>query len=150
MNEQLQVILESLSVFWISPVKDTLAGLLWCVFIASVGGLIYLLIQRQTLGRFLTALMREGCETPESAKSLKELNLHRLPQSRGRWIGRVEGEEERYFLPEEQKKKAESFLKLSEAKPWQTLLIVVGLYFALVAIYYLLPGFLGLVGLELF
>lgn len=136
-------ILDSLSVLFISPLRDENALLMWCVFLAVVGVWLYLICRRAGLGRAIRALEEALAFTPESAKSEKELGkgAARGLRARDRLIKTVPGDggETKYYLPEENLKKAAYFKKAGTSPLWQTLLGFVGLYLVLVLAYYFLP-----------
>ena len=135
---------ESLSVLWISPAKDDLSRLLWCVFLAVLFCGAYLIYRRVTVGEAIGALMKNDCFSPESAKTPKELGLKGtsgLLQD-ARLVKKTEDAETRYYIPEELRKKAEYMQKSGKAKWWQALLSILALYLVLVVIYYLLPAIL--------
>ncbi len=136
-------ILESLSVFVISPFQDELAMMMWCVFLAVVLALGFTAVQRFSLGKAVKILMENGCFSEESAKSAKELGAFREKSVKryDRMIETVkaEGKPNRYFLPEERKKKADALLKTASSPIWQILLGILGLYVLLAILYYILP-----------
>jgi len=148
MNEQLQVILESLSVVFISPVRDPLAGLVWCVFLGVLGAWLYLSCRRKTLGKAIRTILDAGCDSPETAKTKEELfpakKAPRVLDSRERMIASAVGEDgvKRYYLPENCREKAAYFLKAGKTPVFLVLLEIAGLYALLVALYYILPPLL--------
>ncbi len=141
--EWLETVKESLSVLWIAPWQDTLAMILWAIFLAALLTLGYLLLRRFGLGRAIEALTAAGCVDEGSAKSAEELGLHRGLDGIDRLIERVDGEPPRYYLPQERQKKAEFFSKTLSTKWWIILLEILALYLVLVILYYILPDLLA-------
>ncbi len=141
----MEQIKESLSVLWISPARDEMARILWCIFVAVLLCGAYLIYRRQTVGKALRFLTENGCFSEETAKTVKELGL-KNPSSLtadARLVKAVDGEEKRYYIPEELKKKAEYMQKAGKAKWWQALLLILAMYLVLVVLYHLLPDLLG-------
>ncbi len=140
----MQVILESLSVLWISPFRDSTATSVWCVFAAVVGAWIYLVVRRVSLGKAVRALEQNGCHTAETAGSAEKLGISPSAISpKEKLIARVEKDGvTHYFLPEESKKKAEYFKKAGGGPLWLNLLLILGAYLVMVITYYLLPDLL--------
>ena len=163
----MEQILESLSVLLIPPFTDTLSTMLWSAFLAVLGVLLYLFYRRFTFGAALKLLLERGCTSPESALSGRELtkkkhilkalgNQDRLVVKILPETGETESTPEpgnkksdllrqttRYYIPEDRQKKAAYFFKASSGKIWQIVLAVLGLYLALVVLYYLLPDLLN-------
>lgn len=139
----MEQILESFSIFVISPFQDSLAGIMWCVFLAVVLVLVSSMYQRATLGKAIRILREKGSTTPENALPGKELG--KIPASalkgRGRLIEKTVTEkgEERYFLPEENSKKADALLKTTSTPLWLALLELLALYLILAILYYVIP-----------
>lgn len=142
----MEQILESLSVFVISPFEDKFAGIMWCIFLAVILVFVSTLRQRATLGKAVKALQEKGCATAETALSAEELG--KIPSSalktRDRLIRTVteEGKPVRYFLPEENRKKAETLLKATSTPIWLAILEIAALYVVLAILYHLLPWLL--------
>lgn len=141
----MEQIKESLSVLWISPVRDDLAQILWCIFAAVLLCGAYLIYRRATVGKALRLLTEKGCFSEESAKTCEELGLKNASSlmADAHLVKRLEGEQTRYYIPEELKKKAEYMQKAGKAKWWQALLGILGLYLVLVVLYHVLPDLLG-------
>ncbi len=141
----MEQILESLGVIFISPFRDGLAGLLWCVFVAALGAFLYLVGKRKTLGAFLGELDRLSAHTVETGATKEALShvkgFEKSWNSSEAFFEKAKREDgiEVVFLPEEKRKKAEYLMKKSVSSPWEILLSVVALYACLVALYYLLP-----------
>ncbi len=138
----MQQIKESLSVIFISPLKDELAGLMWCVFLAMVLVLVSTLRQQATLGKVLKVLLEKGAFTAENALSQKEFGKISPSALKGKYrlIEKTgEGKDVKYFLPEKNHEKAHSVLKAGSTPLWLALLELCALYFLLVIIYYVLP-----------
>ncbi len=137
-------VLESLSVIFLSPAKDQLSFLLWCIYGAVLLVLVYLKYRRMTLGRVVRTLLEGEIVSPEAAIpseriSQKKAVLKAL-ETRECLIATVEKEGETcYFIPEERRKKAEYLMKASGDSFLYTLGTAAALYATLVALYYLLP-----------
>lgn len=141
----MEQIKESLSVLWISPVKDDLSRLLWCVFLAVVLCGIYLIYRRATVGKALRLLSEKECFSEETAKTAEELGLKKSAglTADARLVKKTAGETARYYIPEELRKKAEYMQKSGSVKWWQALIGILALYLVLVVIYHVLPDLLG-------
>ena len=138
----MEVILESLSVFWVAPWKDTTALLVWCIFLGASGVLVYWAIRRETTGKMLRKLTEAGCESEETAKSPEELGLKpSLFQNTDHLLQcvREEGTSPRYYIPEGKKSKAEYFLRAAAANPWKLLGGIAAMYLLMIVIYHLIP-----------
>ncbi|MBR5295135.1 MAG: hypothetical protein IKU24_00930 [Clostridia bacterium] len=138
----MQQILESLSVIFISPLKDELAGLMWCVFLAMVLVLVSTLRQRATLGKVIEKIKEKGAISEETALSAKELG--KIPSSavkgKFRLIESVQTKEGiKYFLPQRNLAKADAILKAGSTPLWLALVELAAFYILLVIIYYVLP-----------
>ena len=139
----MEQILESRSIFVISPFQDTLAGILWCVFLGVVLVFVATLHQKATLGKAVKILREKGSTSEENALSKQDLG--KIPPSAlkgsGRLIETVVGEDgrERYFLPEKNFKKADAVLKTTSTPIWLALLEILALYLVLAILYYLIP-----------
>ncbi|MBP5288354.1 MAG: hypothetical protein J6Z79_00590 [Clostridia bacterium] len=135
-------ILSFLATLWISPMRDDLAALLWCLWLGVVLATVYAYLRRMTLGRAITALRDGGAVSPETAMTPADLKLDRLAaralQSRDRLI-RKEGEG--YYLPEETDKKARAVIRVGPSAWWVIPLVALGAYAALVAAWYIIPLF---------
>ncbi len=140
----MEQIKESLSVLWISPTRDELSRLLWCIFLAVLLCGAYLVYRRMTVGKALSLLTEKGCFSEESAKTAEELGVKNPAffTADARLVKKTEGETPRYYIPEELKKKAEYMQKAGKAKWWHALLAILALYLVLVVLYYLLPAIL--------
>ena len=141
----MEQILESLGVIFISPLRDGLATLLWCVFAAALGGLLYLVWKRKTLGAFLLELDRLSAHSPETGLTKDAVlalkggeKYWNSPEAFFEKREREDGVTVIYF-PEEKRKKAEYLMKKSASSVKEILLSVASLYACLVALYYLLP-----------
>ncbi len=136
-------ILESLSVVFISPLKDELATLMWCVFLAVVLVFVSTLRQKVTLGKAVKFFMEKGAFTPETALGKAELGKisPSALKSGYRLMEKVseKGKEDKYYLPEKNHKKAEAVLKATSTPIWLALLEIAAFYFFLVVLYYVLP-----------
>ncbi|MBR4288288.1 MAG: hypothetical protein IKT50_02490 [Clostridia bacterium] len=141
----MEQIKESLSVLWISPARDDLSRVLWCIFVAVLLCGIYLIYRRATVGKALGLLTEKGCFSPESAKTAEELGLKNESAltADAHLIKRLDGEKKRYYIPEELKKKAEYMQKAGTAKWWHACLGILGLYLVLVILYHILPDLIG-------
>ena len=141
----MEQIKESLSVLWISPVKDDLARILWCIFAAVLLCGAYLIYRRATVGEALRRLSENGCFSEESAKTAEALGLKKASSltADAHLVKTVDGDQKRYYIPEELKKKAEYMQKAGKAKWWQAFLGIAGLYLVLVILYHILPSLLG-------
>ena len=143
----MQQILESLSVIFISPFRDTFSGLLWCVFLAVILAIAYHSFRRRAILAVLKKLSEEGCVSSNTAKDARLLFGEKEPLAlrfRDRLIACTNEEPPRYYLPEECTEKAAYYRKSGNSPAWQILLGIVALYAALVAIYYLLPTIIDL------
>lgn len=136
---------ESLSVLWVSPVRDDLARLLWCIFLAVLLSGAYLIFRRATVGKALKSLTEKGCFSEETALSASALGLAdtRGLEADARLVKKTVEDTPRYFIPEECRKKSEYMLRAGKTKWWQALLGILGLYLILVVLYYVLPELLG-------
>ncbi len=140
-------ILESLSVLLIPLFDeegrlDTLAGILWCVFIAVVLVFVSVIRQNATLGKAIKLLREQNATTEETAVSLSKLG--KLPASAYKGsetlFARVEKDGESYlYLPARSEKKADALLKTASAPLWLMLLELLGFYLVLMLLNYLLP-----------
>ncbi|MBQ4037343.1 MAG: hypothetical protein IJC84_04380 [Clostridia bacterium] len=149
----MQQILESLSVVFISPFRDSTAGLLWCVYLAVVAALVYTLIRRGRLKKLVLALQDKGAVSPETALSEEQLAIP-LPDEKSlrqeKLVAVTENDDGDpcYYLPAERQEKIASLFKAGETRLLPVLGGLVGLYALLVAAYYLIPmilnGFSGL------
>ena len=102
----MEVILESLSVFWVAPWTNSTALLMWCIFLGASGVLVYWAIRRETTGKMLRKLTEAGCESEETAKSPEELGVKpSLFQNTDHLLQcvREEGTSPRYYIPEGKK-----------------------------------------------
>ena len=139
----MQEFLEWLSVIVIPPWKDDLALTVWCVFLAVVGVWIYLRVRRATLGKAIRALLDAGHTAPETAATAQELGVsQKVLDAPDRLMAavRAEGEAPRYYLPEENRKKAECFQKAaSGARWWVTALAICAAYLVMLLSYYFIP-----------
>ena len=98
---------------------DARATLSWVILGVGLGIILlslYSFYQRHVLGGVLRLLIREGALSEESAKTAAELGLAekrfllfavKHDATLKKMILRVSGEEERFYLPEEQKYRAE-------------------------------------------
>lgn len=136
-----EVIKESLSVLYFSPVGDDLGLILWAIFLAAAAVLVDLALRRGPMGRAIRALREKGCSDEKSALTARALGLKKEPLFPDRLIERVtvEGEETRFYLPTENEKKARGLEKAAGTRPWHALLCLAALYLTLVLLYHLLP-----------
>lgn len=143
----MEQIRESLSVLVIP--FDPLGILLWCVFLAAVLLYFATLRQKYALGKWVETLLEKGCDGEENALSAREIGLsERRLSHRVRLIEKVKGEDgaTRYFLPPENREKAEALLKNSST-PWYVALPeLLGFYLFLRLLAYLLPILLSAFG----
>ena len=143
----MDVLLDSLSVLWISPFRDQTALTLWCVYVGILLVFFYLQYRRITLGKILRALIDAGCDSPETAKSAEELGVRiGLFSEKDRLAVRIspEGGVDKFYLPRERMKKAAYFLKASGGGPLRLFLVIVLAYFVLMFAYYFGPSLLTL------
>ena len=137
-------VLESLSVIFLSPAKDKLSFLLWCVFGAVLLVLVYLKYRRNTLGRAVRTLLEGEIFEEEKAlpaeKITQKKGVLKALDGRDRLVANVEKDGvKHYYIPEDRRKKAEYLFKASGDSFLVTLGSAAALYAVLVALYYLLP-----------
>ena len=129
----MQQILESLSVVFISPFRDSTAGLLWCVYLAVVAALVYTLSRRRRMKKLLFALQDKGAVSPESACTAKALAVP-VPEAAAlraeKLVAVTENEdgEACFYLPVERQEKVAALLKSGETGFWPVLGGLTGLY----------------------
>ena len=132
--------------FWFSPLESESALILWCVFAGCVAAILYAAILRGTTRKILSALLEKACGGEETAKSPAELELKPAALARaekgalrGVLSAAGEGEEKRYYIPEEKKAKAEYAAGL-KWNPGLALAAVVGLYLVMCFVHAVLPA----------
>ncbi len=149
----MQVIWESISVLFVPPTKDTASLYMWCIFLAVLFAWLYLSTRRKTVGKAAKVLLEKECTSPETALTQAELGglSPKAISSPDHLIEKVEkeGEDPRFYIPPQRLKKAQYYLKASTFRWWQEVLCILGIYLALVILYYLVPGLLKHFGIYL-
>ena len=132
--------IRSLSFLWVAPWSDTLAGVLWCLWLGAVLATVYAWFRRRVYGKALNALIDKGADAPEKALTPAELGLSgaalRALKSPDRLVRR---EGEGYYLPPEEAQKAAAVRRMGPTALWQIPLVALGGYALLVAAWHLLP-----------
>ncbi len=135
-------VLHSLSVLWVSPARDALATVLWCLWLGVVLASVYAYGRGRTLGRAINALKEAGAESPETAKTASQLGLKglraRALKSRDHLIAR---EGDGFYLPPETAEKARAVTRFAPAGWWGIPLTALLGYALLVAAWYVIPLF---------
>ena len=134
-----QVIKESLSVL-IIPANEF--GLIcWGIFLGVTLAYVSLLARKLRFGKALKRLMDEEAFTPEKAILLKKSQIpFSALKGKERLLLTVEEEGEiRFYLPEENVEKAQSFFKGAKTPLWLALIELVALYFLLFFLHQVLP-----------
>ena len=131
---------ESLSVLVI-PFDDTLGMILWCIFVGVCLSLVSIYSRKLSLGRGVKILLEKKAFSKESAVALPKNTVPSSALSgRERMIGKVEEDGTvKFYLPEENKEKAEAVLKGAKTPLWLALVELLGLYAVLFVIYQVLP-----------
>lgn len=132
-------ILESLSVLWVAPWQDSLAGVLWALWLGILLATCYAWYRRMTLGKALDALLKDGCDSPEKAKSARELCLSPAAAKALQRERMIRKAGEGFYLPPESQKKAQAVNKVGSIALWQIPLVALGAYAALVVAYHIIP-----------
>ena len=135
-------VLALLSYVWVAPWRDSLASVLWCLWLSVVLATVYAWWRRMTLGRAILALQKAGADSEENAKTPGELGLKgfaaRALHGRDHLIKK---EGEGYYLPEEAALKAKAVTKVAPVAWWWIPLAAVIAYTLLVAAWYVVPLF---------
>lgn len=127
--------------FWFSPLESESNLILWCAFAGCLAGILYTALLRGGTKRFLNALLQQNCTAVDTAKSPAALGVKAKAAARAekgalRGVLAVtgEGEEKRYYIPEEKRAKAEYAAGL-KWNPWLALAAAAGLYLAMCLIH---------------
>ena len=135
-------VLNFLSPLWVPPWRDSLAGVLWCLWLGVVLATVYAYLRRVTLGGAVAALKKAGASSPETARTPSELGLSGLMARAlrsGDRLFRREGEG--FYLPPESSAKANAVIRVGPAAWWLLPPVALGAYAVLVAAWYIIPLF---------
>lgn len=125
---------------------DTLIFVIYCLTVGIVLAFLWSLVTKAVYGKLIDALIKNECETPESAMTLEELDIKRnllidRALTKNRALDRLLKEENgRFYLPAENKLKAQC-LYGRERISVVTLIVAFLMFFAVVMICnYVIPA----------
>ena len=125
---------------------DTLIFVIYCLTVGIVLAFLWSLVTKAVYGKLIDALIKNECETPESAMTLEELDIKRnllidRALTKNRALDRLLKEENGHFyLPAENKLKAQC-LYGRERISVVTLIVAFLMFFAVVMICnYVIPA----------
>lgn len=125
---------------------DTLIFVIYCLTVGIVLAFLWSLVTKAVYGKLIDALIKNECETPESAMTLQELDIKRnllidRALTKNRALDRLLKEENgRFYLPAENKLKAQC-LYGRERISVVTLIVAFLMFFAVVMICnYVIPA----------